>query len=141
MGDPESTLTEEAELVDQVELRLGAQLEHLSVVRAVAAHIAMGADFDIDAIADLKLAVDEVCTDLIVRAVPGSAMDCVFRLSPDRIEACVRVTSHNDDLPKRDSFGWTVLTTLTDSVSTRLESVDGHYVIQVDIAKNRTATT
>src|SRR2546423_3530913 len=41
---------------NSIELRLAARLEHLPIIRSVAANLAIRADFDLDSIADLKLA-------------------------------------------------------------------------------------
>ena len=43
---------------DDIELRLGASLVHLPIIRSVAASIAMRVDFDLDSIADLPTDID-----------------------------------------------------------------------------------
>ncbi len=48
-----------------VELRVAAEFEQLPVVRAVAETLAVLGDFTLDDVADIKLAVDEVCSELI----------------------------------------------------------------------------
>src|SRR6187399_2876666 len=68
-----------------IELRLAADLVNLPIVRSVVATIATRADFDLDAIADLRLAVDEACSTLITRAVPGTVMSCRFTMSGDAL--------------------------------------------------------
>ncbi|WP_252194324.1 hypothetical protein [Rhodococcus sp. GOMB7] len=45
-----------------VELRIQATLDQLSILRALAATVAIQENFDLDAIADIKLAMDEICT-------------------------------------------------------------------------------
>ncbi|WP_007023641.1 ATP-binding protein [Saccharomonospora iraqiensis] len=100
---------------DDIELRLGASLVHLPIIRSVAASIAMRADFDLDAISDLRLAVDEACSTLITRAVEGSTMVCRFTISDDQLRFRGAVTSGESDAPSTASFGWRVLTTLADS--------------------------
>ena len=57
-----------------VELRIQATLDQLSILRALAATVAIQENFDLDAIADIKLAMDEICTHLIVRAAPDSVL-------------------------------------------------------------------
>ena len=64
--------------VQGVELRMAANPTQLSIVRAVAADIAMRQDFDLDAIEDLKLAVDEACSTLITLAAPDAVLSCTF---------------------------------------------------------------
>ncbi|HVV11421.1 ATP-binding protein [Amycolatopsis sp.] len=123
---------------NDIELRLGADLGHLPIVRSVVATIATRADFDLDAIADLRLAVDEACSTLITRAVPGSTMRCRFTVTGDELTFTGTVHSESDSAPSTKSFGWKVLTTLTDSVDTRVTSngQQGHQV-DIELAKRR----
>ena len=65
-----------------VEIRVPAQLENLAVVRTVVAAIGTFEDLDFDAVADLRLAVDEACTRLIRSAVPDSTL--VLAVHPAR---------------------------------------------------------
>ncbi|MBM7775633.1 serine/threonine-protein kinase RsbW [Actinokineospora baliensis] len=103
-----------------VELRLRADLANLPIVRAVAAAVAMAADFTVDEIADLRLAVDEVCSQLIVLATPGADLDCRFTREPDGVSFGASTRSHTGTAPATDTFGWHVLRTLADSVETGL---------------------
>ncbi|WP_235022871.1 ATP-binding protein [Amycolatopsis alkalitolerans] len=123
---------------NDIELRLGADLAQLPIVRSVVATIATRADFDLDAIADLRLAVDEACSTLITRAVPGSTMRCLFTVTGDELRFTGTVHSASADSPSTKSFGWRVLTTLTDSVEAHVTG-DGQLGHQVDIelAKRR----
>ena len=118
---------------NDIELRLGADLVHLPIVRSVVATIATRADFDLDAIADLRLAVDEACSSLITRAIPGTTMRCRFTVSDDELRFVGTVRSDTDSTPSTKSFGWRVLTTLTDAVDTRVSSEDGQPGHRVDI--------
>lgn len=126
---------------DEVELRLGADLVHLPVVRSVAANIATRADFDLDTIADLRLAIDEACSALISSALPGSRMTCFFSLVGGEFRFTGRVDSTIDGPPSSGSFGWRVLLTLADSASTWLgagERADGQY-LHIQLTKQRMA--
>lgn len=98
---------------DDVEIRLGAEAVHLPVVRAVAVTIAMRADLDLDAISDLELAVDEACSSLIVLARPDSLLICRFTVRDEEIVFRASVASDREP-PSTQTFGWRVLTTLTD---------------------------
>lgn len=106
---------------DDIELRLGASLIHLPVIRSVAASIAIRADLDLDSIADLRLAVDEACSTLITRAVPESTMVCRFTLADDEFRFTGTVASDSREAPSTGTFGWRVLTTLADSADVWLE--------------------
>ena len=118
---------------NDVDLWLGADLGNLPIVRSVVATIATRADFDLDAIADLRLAVDEACSTLITRAIPGSTMRGRFTVADDELRFLGTIRSDTDSAPSTKSFGWRVLTTLTDSVDARV-SADAEQGHRVDIA-------
>lgn len=106
------------------ELRLRADLTHLPIARQVAATIAIREDFDLDTVEDVKLAVDEMCSTLIVRAVPGTVLSCRFQVSDGVITLLGSVLSATDQPVDQQSFGWRVLRTLTDTVDTWLAQDD-----------------
>lgn len=122
---------------DEIELRLGAELTNLPIIRSLTSSIAMRADFDLDAIADLKLAVDEACSTLITRAAPDAILRCAFEVSKDEIRFLVSIRSTSDTPPSSDTFGWRVLTTLTDHANSWVESNDGQYLVHIEVAKRR----
>ena len=129
---------------DDIELRLGASLVHLPIIRSVAASIAMRVDFDLDSIADLRLAVDEACSTLITRALADSTMTCRFTINEDQLLFRGTVTSAEAEAPSTTSFGWRVLTTLADSASawTEENSEDGQRNwIHIELAKRKPAFT
>lgn len=100
-----------------VELRVPTGLGQLAVVRAVTESLATREDFDLDAVADLKMAVDEACASLISRAALGASLDCVFEASAEALAVTVRTTTGAPGVPNQHSFGWHVLATLTDELS------------------------
>jgi serine/threonine-protein kinase RsbW len=99
-----------------VELRVSAEPSQLSVIRAVAGTIAGQADFDLDAIADVRLAMDEACSFLIVRAKPNSTLSCSFQHSPAELRVSISTHTVDGEPSKPRTFGWYVLSTLTDSI-------------------------
>ncbi|PXY31896.1 ATP-binding protein [Prauserella muralis] len=136
--------THEVGAQDDIELRLGANLVHLPVIRSVAASIAMRADFDLDAIADLRLAVDEACSTLITRAEPGSTMVCRFTIDDAELRFSGAVVSSAGEAPSTASFGWRVLTTLADSASSWIEpgAHNGQRNwVHIELAKRKPAFT
>ncbi|MCG8914269.1 ATP-binding protein [Actinokineospora sp. PR83] len=118
----------------RVELRLPAEFGSLPVVRGVAATVAMGADLTVDAIADLRLAVDEACSQVIALARPGAQLTCAFHSTPAGIRVNAAAPSKDGRLPSTDSFGWHVLRTLTDEARTWLDDGDDH-PLHVEILK------
>jgi hypothetical protein len=52
------------------------------VIRAVAADLAARADFEVDSIDDLRMAVDDACTMLIEIAAQGATLSCRFTVRP-----------------------------------------------------------
>ncbi|NMN98021.1 ATP-binding protein [Antrihabitans stalactiti] len=100
-----------------VELRVSADPTQLSVVRAVAGTIAGQDDFDLDAIADVRLAMDEACSFLIVRAKPDSILTCSFQHSPDHLRVRISTRTVDGEATTSRTFGWYVLETLTDSIA------------------------
>jgi serine/threonine-protein kinase RsbW len=113
----DSTSPPSTALPGVVELQVPAELGQLIVVRTVAETITAREDFDLDAVADVKLAVDEVSASLISRATPDARLDCRFALLPGSLEVVVSTTTRTSDVPNRGSFGWHVLTTLTDTLT------------------------
>lgn len=101
-----------------VELRTAASTVVIPTVRTVAADLAARADFDLDAIDDLRMAVDDLCAALVRVAVDDAMLECRFAVCAERIEvfAEIDVDDRVDPLPT-GSFGWRVLKCLVDEVS------------------------
>ena len=90
----------------------------IPTIRAVASDLAARADFDLDAISDLRMAVDEACATLVDVAAPSSVLRCTFLVRPERIEVHAEVQAGRaDDVVSTDTFGWRVLQTLADDVT------------------------
>jgi serine/threonine-protein kinase RsbW len=121
--------------VGDIELRVPAEARFLPIIRSLAATIAMREDYDLDFVADLKLAVDEACSMLAAAAWPGTELLCRFRVTAGSIALQASALSTVDALLDTASFGWRVLTTLTDSATTRVEQVPGGYRVLIDLTK------
>lgn len=107
-----------------VEIRIPATPAQLSALRAVAADLAMRNDFHLDAIADLRMAVDEAATTLVGRAAPHSELTCRFSPSTAGIEVSMSVVSPDSGALRKDTFSWRVLRTLADAVSVQISPGD-----------------
>lgn len=109
-----------------IEVTAPASATMIPTIRAVASDLAGRADFDLDAIADLRMAVDEACATLVDMAAPGSRLRCSFRVYSDHIEVRVEVPAgHPDATVSTESFGWRVLQTLADKVAVQDSAADG----------------
>ncbi len=120
-----------------VELRVVANADQLPVVRAVAETLALLGDFTLDDIADIKLVVDEVCSELIAGAVPSAELTCSFVVGDTGMRITTTSLVQDGRVPKADSFGWHVLQTLTDSISLSASSVENGSTVAVDVVKRR----
>ncbi len=102
-----------------VEVRVAALLENLAVVRTLVGAVGTFEDLDLDAVADLRLAVDEACTRLIRSAGEDATLVLVIDPRPDEVVVEVSTATANiDDILTPGSFSWHVLTSLTDDVRT-----------------------
>ena len=101
-----------------VEVRTSASAALIPTIRAVASDLAARADFDLDAISDLRMAVDEACATLVDVAAPAAQLRCTFLVRTERIEVRAEVRAGRADAAvSTDTFGWRVLQTLADEVS------------------------
>jgi serine/threonine-protein kinase RsbW len=101
-----------------VELRVAARLENLAVLRTLVGAVGTFEDLDFDAVADLRLAVDEVCTRLIRSATPDATLVVVVDPRDDKLVVDASATCETYDVVTPGSFSWHVLTSLADDVQT-----------------------
>jgi serine/threonine-protein kinase RsbW len=107
----------------EVSVVIPADLNRLPIPRSIAATLAAALDFDIDAVADLRIAVDEMVSTVIVRARPGSQVTTVFRAQSGGIAVeCSAASDDRGDIDER-SFGWMVLSTLAEDLRARVDGV------------------
>ncbi len=118
MTDVENTNNGRALSDRSVELRVAAELENLAVLRMLVGAVGTFEDLDFDAVADLRLAVDEACTRLIKSAVPDSTLVLALRPEDDALVIEASTTCTSPDILSPGSFSWHVLSSLTDEVRT-----------------------
>ncbi|MCK8669865.1 ATP-binding protein [Rhodococcus sp. HM1] len=117
-----------------VELRVRADPGQLPVLRAVAAAIALQQDFDLDTVADVKLAVDEAATRLIMSAVDGTDVTCRFQAIAPTLRISVSATTRPSPASSARTFGWHVLNSLADSVEVRVDDTADGSVTTIDLS-------
>ena len=87
-------------------------------MRTVVGAVGTFSDLDLDAVADLRLAVDEACTRLIRSAAPDATL--VIVVDPVRTWSWWRRRRRAPDRRRgaKGGFSWHVLSSLTDDVQT-----------------------
>jgi serine/threonine-protein kinase RsbW len=100
-----------------IEVHTTANAIVIPTIRTVAADLAARADFDLDSIDDLRMAVDDVCAMLVRAAAPEGGLRATFTVLADRIEVAAEVDADHlvDPLPS-GSFDRRVLESLVDEV-------------------------
>ncbi|MDT5173872.1 MAG: serine/threonine-protein kinase RsbW [Mycobacterium sp.] len=101
-----------------VELNVAARLENLAMLRTLVGAIGTFEDLDFDAVADLRLAVDEACTRLIRSATPDAVLTLVVDPRDDELVVEASAACDTHDVVAPGSFSWHVLTSLADDVQT-----------------------
>ena len=119
MVDSRGALAHDGRRAERLELRVPTTPTQLPAVRAMAGDLAIRMDYDLDAVEDLRLAVDEACATLAQIAAGDAPLTVIFETTRAglHIEAWVP-TAEGTEVP-RDGFGWAILATLVDTVDAR----------------------
>ena len=116
MARPDPYPLDGSEPPEDVEVRVPATPRAVVTLRTVAADLAARAEFTLDAVADLRMAVDEACSSLVSLARPDTKLTCTFILHEEHITVTASVSTYGPERLPTDSFGWRVLTTLAEDV-------------------------
>jgi serine/threonine-protein kinase RsbW len=108
------------------------------VLRTATAGLAARLDFNLDEIEDLRIAIDEACAMLLAQAVPGTDLTCEFELTDDAMSIAVSVLTVDGRQPSRDTFAWTVLSSLAGDVDAEVGADDR---VTIVLQKRRGQTT
>jgi serine/threonine-protein kinase RsbW len=82
----------------------------------MAGDLAMRMDYDLDAVEDLRLAVDEACAILAAIGEGDAPLTVVFETTRAGLHIDAWVPAAEGTTVPRDGFGWAVLQTLVDAV-------------------------
>lgn len=116
------------------ELRLPAETAYVAVLRMTTAGIAARADFTLDDIEDLRIAVGEACAVLLEDADPDGELRATYTIEDDRITVRVATDTATASPPDQDSFAWQVLSALAEKVSS--EATDTEHAITLTVTSS-----
>jgi serine/threonine-protein kinase RsbW len=122
------------------DFRFDARPFWLSPLRSMATDLALRAEFDVDAAADLTLAVDEAVAELIKAAVADEHISGCLEVTPTgiRVTVCLPPAgSHGPRILPTDTFGWHVLRTLADHVELIPDEDDAQGAVGILLVKYR----
>jgi serine/threonine-protein kinase RsbW len=103
--------------VAPVNIRVAADKSQVPMIRAIAETLAVLADFSLDEVADIKLAVDEAAMTIIGHAGAGSELTVAFTTTEHGFHGVVQSWLPLSNTLPQSGFGWHVLQTLTESVT------------------------
>ena len=114
-------MSDQSDVRPDVELRLPAESAFVAVLRMTTAGLAARLDFTLDDIEDLRMAVGEACALVLEHAAQGGDLRAAFHLADGSIRVSIAADTVEDAEPDEQSFGWQVLTALTNDVLTRAD--------------------
>jgi serine/threonine-protein kinase RsbW len=108
-------------MTSTVHLEIPASGAYLAVVRAAATGLAAQLQFTYEEIDDLRIAVDEACTQLLARRGSATTLNVAYHLADAELRVDVSVEADDTGRPplERDTFAWQILSAMTDEVRER----------------------
>ncbi|OZG28972.1 anti-sigma factor [Williamsia sp. 1138] len=100
-----------------VNIRVPADRSQVPMIRAIAETLAVLADFSLDEVADIKLAVDEAAMTIIAGASADAELTVALTAADQKFHAIIRSWFPADNALVQQGFGWHVLQTLTSLVA------------------------
>lgn len=127
--------TDEA-AVAPVNIRVAADKSQVPMIRAIAETLAVLADFSLDEVADIKLAVDEAAMTIIGGAADGVELTVAFTAADRTFHTVIQSWLPDSKTLTQSGFGWHVLQTLTDSVTVHEGDTDGNgRLVAIELSK------
>ncbi|MEC3978855.1 anti-sigma factor [Amycolatopsis sp. H20-H5] len=121
-----------------IEVRTAAVPHVIPTLRTIVADIAMRQDFDLDAVEDLRMAVDEACSLLVPSATDGR-LTCIFSWTENRVEVTVSVLADSPDHADDTGLSWQLLTALATSARRTVTPAEGGYLSRVELVRESEA--
>lgn len=109
-------------VVNVTQLTVPARVDRLPIVRALVESVLLTDDFSLDAVADLKVGVDESCTELIALSDSAAVLSVAVATGPNDVRIAVSCEV-GDSSVDQTSFGWYVIDCVADNVG--IEYSDG----------------
>jgi len=103
-----------------VVLTVPADASFVFLVRTTASAVCAQADFTVDTLYDVRLAVDEACALVIADAPDGSDLTTGFAVEDNTVHIELSAPSTRLQPLQTNTFAWTVLTALVDRVETQV---------------------
>ncbi|GAC02849.1 putative anti-sigma factor [Gordonia namibiensis NBRC 108229] len=134
MTDPDATSQLSIDGSVPTILRVPAATDRLALVRALVETALYIDDWSLDDVIDAKVAVDEICSQIISAAAEGSSMEVVLHLASNGVVGEVRGDLVADVELDESTFGWRIVQTVTDTHTIRYaDTTPGHGTRRVTI--------
>ena len=101
-------------------LEIPASSAYLALARSAAVAVCARADYPLDRMDDVALAVNEACALRLKDAAPGARIRVELSADGDGVTAVVSARTRSGRTPRTTSFSWTVLDALVDDLSARV---------------------
>jgi serine/threonine-protein kinase RsbW len=111
-------------MTSTVHLEIPASGAYLAVARAAATGLAAQLQFTYEEIDDLRIAVDEACTQLLARRGGATTLNVAYHLDDSELRVDVSIEASDGGRPPlaRDTFAWQILSAMTDEVREQSEA-------------------
>ncbi len=125
MTDPDATSQLSVDGGTPTVLRVPAATDRLALVRAVVETALYIEDWVLDDVIDAKVAVDEICSQIIAAAVEGSSIQITLQMTDNGVAGEVRGDLVDGVTLDESSFGWRIVRTVTDSHTITYDDATG----------------
>ncbi|MEV5646687.1 anti-sigma factor [Nocardia sp. NPDC052254] len=121
-----------------VGVRVPADHRHLLMLRGLTETALLLAEFGLDEVTDLQVAIDEVATGLVDVAIDGSTIDCDLAVDAGWITVCISAMAVTREIIDEQGFAWHVIRTVAETPTADVGSYDrirGGYPVTVEFGR------